>query len=721
MKRFILLLPIIFFFSCTPEADVEVGDTDWGHYLGDPGTTQYSALEQITLKNVGELLPAWSYASGGKDSLGRGQIQCNPLIVGGVLYGTNPQLKCFAVDAATGEERWVFDPSVHNERMYGMGNNRGLSFYSGKDLAGTQVQSLFYTAGPWLYCLDPSTGTPVASFGNDGRVSLKTGLGEAAQDKFIVSNTPGIIFEDLIIIGGRVSEDLGAAPGHIRAFNVHTGEMAWIFHTLPKPGTPGAATWPNPIDSKTGGANAWAGFSLDHERGIVYAPTGSASWDFYGGNRPGDNLYANCILALNARTGEHVWHFQTVHHDLWDRDLPATPMLITVDHEGKPRDAVAQATKSGHVFLLDRDTGEPLFPVEERPFPASDLLGEYTSPTQPIPVAPPPFSRQRIDKEDLYPFNDTINKEARLLLSKLNYGGQFVPPSEKGSIVFPGLDGGAEWGGAAWDPKSQLLYVNANEMPWLLKMNPAGAMAGLSPGHAVFTMACQSCHGARLEGGGVFTSPSLINIGERYDEASFTALIRNGKGAMPAFGWLQEEQVGQLADWLLNIQKEADVDKRSIKSDTKKVARPDWPYPYVFNGYRRVLTSNGYPIVAPPWGTLTAIDMAAGEIRWQVPLGEHPELVAQGITDTGSENYGGPVVTAGGLLFIAATLDEKIRAFNAASGELVWEARLPAAGYATPAVYAVAGKQYVVVACGGGKLGTPSGDQYVAFALPDKE
>ena len=677
---------------------------DWAHYLGDRATSQYSALVQIDTANVARLTPAWSYASGDLDSLDRGQIQCNPLVIDGILYGTNPRLKAFALDAATGEELWQFDPAVFNDRLYGMGNNRGLSYWTD----GTQ-QRIYYPAGPYLYAIDALAGTRVQSFGDDGRLDLHTGLGPTAQDQFVISTSPGIIFEDLIIVGARVSEDLGAAPGHIRAFDIHTGALRWIFETLP----PGA----------TGGANAWAGMSLDAERGHVYVPTGSASYDFYGGNRPGNNEYANCVLALDARSGERVWHYQTVHHDLWDRDHPATPVLLSVRHGGREVDAVAQATKGGHVFLLDRDTGEPLFPVEERPFPASDLEGETSSPTQPIPVLPAAFTRQTLSEEDLYPFDSVMNREAREVLAASRYGGPFIPPSVEGTILFPGFDGGAGWGGMAYSPSDRLAFVNANEVPCVLKMNPVAAVAEGHPGRAAYAIACQACHGSDLGGGGVFRSPALLGVAARLDGPEISRTILQGRGDMPGFDWLEEEQVADITEWLLSLPADATpeeiVGKRSTTDRQEASGKGSWPYPYIMDGYKRLKTSDGHPITAPPWGTLSAIDLDAGEIRWQVPLGEYPDLVARGIRHTGSENHGGPVATAGGVVFIAATRDEKIRAFRSRDGELLWEADLPAAGYATPAVYAVDGRQYVVVACGGGKLGTRSGDRYVAFALSD--
>ena len=665
--------------------------SDWPHYLGDPATTQYSALTQLDTSNVSQLQLAWSYASGDRDTLDRSQIQCNPLVIGGTLYGTNPQLKAFALNAATGEELWAFDPAVFSDELFGMGTNRGLSYWTD----GTETR-IYYPAGPFLYALDAATGTPVRDFGTDGRLDLHTGLGEEAAEQFVISTSPGIIFEDLIIMGGRLSESLGAAPGHIRAFDLHTGELRWMFHTLPEAGQPGAETWPSPRSPLIGAANAWAGMSMDHERGYVFVPTGSAAYDFYGGNRPGDNLYANCVLALDARTGEKVWHYQTVHHDLWDRDHPATPVLITVNHDGRDIDAVAQVTKGGYTFVLDRDTGEPLFPVEERPYPASDLTGEQSSPTQPMPVLPPAFTRQEIREDDLYPFDSIMNREARELLARSRYGGPFIPPSEEGTVLFPGFDGGAEWGGAAYSPTDRLLFVNANEMPWLLKMNPVAALAGTHPGREVYTIACQACHGKDLRGGGVFESPSLLGLATRLDGPEIQQTIHNGKGAMPAFDWLEEEQVAAVTEWLLTLEEDASPEEIVAQSDEgdKKEAggKGSWPYPYIMDGYTRLETSNGHPIVAPPWGTLTALDLDEGSIRWQIPLGTYPDLAARGIDDTGSENYGGPVATAGGVLFIAATLDEKIRAFRSRDGKLLWEAQLPAAGYATPAVYAVAGQ-----------------------------
>ncbi|PPK88256.1 quinoprotein glucose dehydrogenase [Neolewinella xylanilytica] len=703
--------------GCTSPETGELPVADWGHYLGDPGTTQFSGLAQIDTTNVDRLAVAWTYASGDADSLNRSQIQCNPLVIDGILYGTNPKLKAFAVDAATGAELWTFDPAVFHDDLFGMGTNRGLSYWTDGD-----DRQIYYPAGSFLYAIDAQDGTPVTTFGEGGRVDLHTGLGAGAREQFVIATSPGIIFEDLLIIGGRVSEDLGAAPGYIRAFDLRSGALRWTFRTLPDPGEAGADTWPEPLSPLTGGANSWAGLSLDTERGIVFVPTGSASYDFYGGNRPGDNLYANCVLALDARTGAYRWHFQTVHHDIWDRDLPAPPVLITVEHDGAEVDAVAQATKGGYLFLLDRETGEPLFPVEERPFPASELQGEYTSPTQPMPTAPPPFTRQHLSAEDLYPYDTARNTEARALLAKSRFGGPFLPPSEAGTILFPGFDGGAEWGGGAYSPTERLFIVNANEMPWMLKMNPVAGLAGADAGQEIYAIACQACHGADRAGGGVFESPSLRGLSQRLDGPAVSHVIRNGRGAMPAVSWLNDDQVRAVTDWLLQLDEAKATGARPAPTDSdKKEASGEgvWPYPYIMDGYTRLKTSDGHPITAPPWGTLTALDLDRGTIAWQVPLGEYPDLVDRGIRNTGSENYGGPAATAGGVVFIAATLDEKIRAFRTRDGALLWEAPLPAAGYATPAVYQAGEKQFVVIACGGGKLGTDSGDRYVAFALPD--
>ena len=455
------------------------------------------------------------------------------------------------------------------------------------------------------------------------------------------------------------------------------------------------------------------GLSLDRERGVVYIPTGSATPDFFGGNRKGANLFANCILALDARTGERLWHFQTVHHDLWDRDLPAPPNLITVVHQGQTIDAVAQITKSGFVFLLDRDTGRPLFPVEEKPAPSSDVHGEEAFPTQPIPTAPPPFSRQSFTPTNL---SDQSKKEVLNTVAKLRKDGLFAPPSTRGTLVYPGFDGGGEWGGAAVDPRVGILYVNSQELAWILTLfeidsttQTTKAMSRIN-----YLRRCASCHGLDRTGGSYMGEiPSLKNLGERFSLSEIAQVIRDGKGSMPPFGWLPDNQITALSRYLLSSEQSGE----NLLTRWNKKPSVDIPV-YGHTGYNRFYDADGYPAGSPPWGNLTAIDLNVGQILWQVPLGEYEELTARGIPQTGTENYGGPILTAGGLIFIAASLDEKFRAFDAGTGEVVWETKLPAAGFATPATYMVNNKQYIVIACGGGKLGRPSGDTYVAYSLP---
>ncbi|MDX1548680.1 MAG: PQQ-binding-like beta-propeller repeat protein, partial [Rhodothermales bacterium] len=564
-----------------------------------------------------------------------------------------------------------------------------------------------------LYALDAATGRPVETFGAGGQVDLRDDLGRDVSDLYVTARTPGIVFEDLLIQGTSLSEGPATAPGHLRAYDVRTGAIAWTFHTIPHPGEPGHETWPPDAWKRSGGANAWAGFSLDAARGLVFAPTGSAAFDFYGGDRHGANLYANSIVALDARTGRLVWHYQTVHHDLWDRDLPAPPNLVTAEIDGQRRDAVAQVTKSGFVFVLDRETGAPLFPVEERPVPASDLRGEAAWPTQPFPTAPPPFARQTLAEADLT--DRTPEARAAVLdqFRRIRNDGPFTPPSEEGTLVFPGFDGGAEWGGAAFDPETGHLVVNSNEMPWILTMvdvAPTDGQTLKAAGRYVYTTQCAACHGA--DRAGQQDVPALTDLAARRSEAAVRQALAEGRGRMPSFGHLTDEQHAALLTYLL------DRDDPPGAPAPEAVHPEAGALPYAHTGWHRWLDPDGYPAVRPPWGTLTSIDLGRGAIAWQVPLGAVPELTAQGLPPTGTENYGGPVVTAGGLIFIAATKDEKIRAFDKRTGRVLWEADLPAGGYATPAVYAVDGRQYVVVAAGGGKMGTPSGDAYVAFALP---
>lgn len=687
-------------------------DADWPVYLGDPASSQFSTLRQIHRRNVHRLEVAWTYRTGDARPDNRSQIQCNPLIIDGILYGTSAQLKLFALDAATGRELWRFDPFAESGESSSLGVNRGVVAWG----EGEERRILF-TAGHFLYAIDARTGRPIAAFGQGGKVDIREGLGRDPQTLFVLSNTPGIVFRDLLILGTRVSEGPGpSAPGHIRAYDVRTGRMVWTFHTIPRPGEPGYETWPPDAWRYIGGANCWTGMALDEARGLVFCPTGSAAFDFWGGNRIGQNLYANCLLALDAATGRRVWHFQFVHHDLWDRDLPAPPNLLTLRRGGRRIDAVAQVTKSGHVFVFNRETGEPLFPIEERPVPPSDLQGESAWPTQPLPVTPAPFARQLFSADLLTDISPESHRAVLQKFVKLRPHVPFLPPSAEGTIIFPGFDGGAEWGGAAVDPRRGILYVNANEMPWILTMVPTQPKGGepLSSGQQIYNQICAACHGISREGDPARAYPSLVNIGQKLQKADILQLLDTGRGNMPAVAFLSTTQKEAVADFLLGLEAQATDERKTALATANAVLSE----PYTHTGYNRWVDTNGYPAVKPPWGTLNAIDLNTGEYVWRVTLGELPELTAQGIPPTGTENYGGPVVTAGGLIFIAASKDEMIRAFDQRTGRVLWQAKLPAGGYATPATYLAGGRQFVVIACGGGKMGTKSGDAYVAFALP---
>jgi len=708
-------------FSCADRDQPDKKYEDWNNYGGSKEMIRYSTLSEVDTANVHQLQIAWTYNTGDADTVNHSQIQCNPIIVDGVLYGTSPQMKLFAVDAATGKEKWMYNPfdSLQGNRrsFFIMNNSRGVTYWAD----GKNDKRIFYTAGSFILCINAISGKPVAGFGDSGRVDLHSGLDRDVTNLFISATSPGIVYRDLLIMGTRVDEGPAAAPGHIRAYDVRTGKQQWIFHTIPHPGEVGYDTWEDSIAYKNiGGANTWSGFSLDEKRGILFAPTGSASFDFYGGKRKGANLFADCLLALDAATGKRRWHFQHIHHDVWDRDIPTPPALVSIKHDGKQIDAVAQTTKTGFVFLFDRETGNPLFTIEEEPVPFdTELTGEKLWPTQPIPSLPKPFVRQTFSEADL---NDLVPDSSYQHLKKqlqgFRAGHMYTPPSKQGTVVFPGFDGGAEWGGPAFDPATGILYVNANEMAWVLTMVDLKNKLlknenYLDAGKRLYAKNCMSCHGTDRQGSGNF--PSLRETPQKYTEKAFHELVVAGRRMMPAFKQLAEVERNAIASYLLDLKKE------QVKKYKAPALLPDsfLNLPYSITGYNKFLTKEGYPANKPPWGTLNAIDLNSGELVWKTTLGEYPEFKHKGIL-TGTENYGGPAVTAGGVLFIAATKDGKFRAFNKRNGKLLWETELPAPGFATPAIYNLNERQYIVIACGGGKLGTRSGDAYVAFALPMK-
>ncbi|HEY2038912.1 MAG TPA: PQQ-binding-like beta-propeller repeat protein [Edaphobacter sp.] len=681
--------------------------TDWPTVGATSGNSHYSTLSQINRSNVSRLKVAWKFETNES-----GGLETTPIVMDGVLYASTPSQKILALDAATGRSIWKFDSAVKSTRP-----SRGLALWTSKD---KKDRRLFAGIANFLYALDPATGKPVTAFGHNGRIDLREGLGRDPQAQSIALTSPGVVYKDLIIIGSSTPETLPAPPGDIRAFDVRTGVLRWSFHTIPHPGEPGYETWPADAWKTSGSANNWAGLAVDTERGIVYVPTGSAVPDFYGASRLGDNLYANTLLALDAATGKRLWHFQGVHHDLWDRDFPAPPILLTVKHDGKQVPAIAQTTKQGVLFLFNRTDGKPLFPIEERAAAASTTPGEVAARTQPHPLLPEPFAPQTVTEATLTQRTPAAHEWAVKRLREMRNEGQFVPLSiGRDTLISPSFEGGAEWGGPALDPQTGILYINANNYA---SIGTLAVHHGESPGRSVYLSQCSVCHGDHRQGSPP-EFPSLLGITQRLSSNQITATIHEGRGRMPAIP-LQGKSLGDLLSYLATPS-----DSASAKEDQSANSSADesgTPQPttmqYTMTGYRRFVDPDGYPATAPPWGTLNALDTSTGRYLWKIPLGQYPELAAQGMTDTGSENYGGPTVTAGGLLFIAATnFDHKIRAFDKTTGKLLWEATLPFAGNATPVTYQVKGKQYLVIAAGGSSMNPrgSTGGVYVAFALPD--
>ncbi len=687
---FCLLLPPAVFAQTNPPAP----DQDWPTYGGSPERTHYSSLAQISRTNVNQLKLAWSF-----DTHEEGGLQTSPVIVGGVLFGITPTQRIFALDAATGKLLWQFESGLKGTQP-----DRGLAYWS-----DGRAKRILVGIMNFVYALDAANGNPIPSFGRAGRIDLREGLGrEPASAQSVYLTSPPIIYKNLLIVGGRNPETLPAPPGDIRAFDVRTGKLRWVFHTIPHPGEFGYDTWPSSAWKTSGAANNWAGMSLDPQRGILYVPTGSAAADFYGGDRLGDDLFANCLLALNAETGQRLWHFQGVKHDIWDRDFPSHPVLLTVTRNNKQIDAVAQTSKQGFVFVFDRTTGAPLFPLESRAYPSSDVPGEVAAAQQVLPTKPAPFSRQLLTENLLSNRTPAIHQWALEQFRSFRSEGQFVPFTiGKETVIFPGFDGGAEWGGPAVDPQTAVIYINANDLAW------TGALSegqGASGARALYLNQCGICHGENRTGSPP-AFPSLIGVTTRLNSNSISSTIKDGKDRMPGFPNLSADEISGLLAFLAN------GESKELESS----APPSSGMKYHLTGYKRFYDPDGYPAVAPPWGTLNAIDLNTGEYLWRIPFGEYPALAAQGLKNTGSENYGGPIVTAGGLLFIGATnYDKKFRAFDKSTGELLWEATLPFAGNATPATYQIHGRQFVVIAAGGGKdLKSPSGGVYVAFTLPD--
>jgi quinoprotein glucose dehydrogenase len=699
--------------------------SDWRVYRGDASSASYSSLAQINKENVKELKPAWTFYP--DDAIAGARFErseCNPIIIDSFMYVTSARHRVYAINAATGKKIWGYDPFDGGE---GGGVNRGVAYWQdGND------KRILFTAGNFLFALNALNGTPIKSFGDSGKVNLNVGMRGDPEKISIVPTSPGIVFKDLLILGTEVSELYGAEPGYQRAYNIKTGKLEWTFHTIPLPGETGYETWPKDAWKYVGGANDWGGMSLDKKRGMVFLATGSPTYDHYGADRKGMNLFGNCVIALDAATGKLKWYYQTVHHDLWDYDLPAPPNLVTVERDGKKIDAVAQVSKTGFLYVLDRETGKPLFPVEERKVPPSDVPGEEAWPTQPFPLKPESYARHFMTENDLSHFSDEAHDSLIKTFERLRYEGMFTPPSTRGTLTLPATVGGAEWGGAAYDPSTNILYVKSNDAPeiaLLQKIDPGKnnlkGLSDYSKGKKLYTTYCAGCHGADRKGDGA-NAPSLLDIKSRMNRQSVLNKIRQGSGRMPSFSNILKGQEKAILSFLfenkngltsfvdnnlLEIQKNEQAEKKDPDQKNKKETRF-----LNVTAYRSFKDKDGNPGIKPPWGTLNAINLNTGEYEWKIPVGNIPELQQPGDPVTGAESTTGPMVTSGGLIFLGGMRDKKLMAFDKKTGEKLWEVTLPGVATSNPCMYMCNGKQFIAVSVSGTE--EHAGGSVMSFALP---
>jgi len=720
--------------------------TSWSEYLGGPESAHYSPLKQVNKANVGKLEVAWSYEPGDDVTY----TFC-PLVVDNIAYVAAKNGALVALDATTGKEIWVHRFPAGG-RFSGIGGQRGANYWESKDRSDRRI---FVTSSGMLHAINARTGELIPSFGNEGKLDLKTGIDRAPLP--LGSRTPGRVFENLLILGSATGEGYLAPPGDIRAFDVITGKLVWVFHTLPRPGEFGYDTWPKDAYRYMGGVDVWGEFTVDVKRGIVYMPTASGKYELYGGDRAGDNLYADCLLALDAHTGKLLWHFQTVHHDLWDCDPDAAPQLVTVKHDGKVVDAVALASKNGFLYVFDRVTGKPLWPIEERPVPKSDVPGEVASPTQPFPTVVPPFSRQGMTVKDMYDAFMTDEEKVwwkdRLTNART---GLFTPPALGDTILMPSVNGGALFFGSGAEASSGTVYVLGKDMPSIIKLVPAGestasntgnlipdrprAGRGGAPipqitaerrGRTVYEQSCQICHGPELKGD---RGPQIDNAVSRMGAEATKAVITKGKGGMPPIASLQPALLDDLIAFL--TKPDAAPPGSAAPAALLGMGRAEPPYPEGVtpppSRYRTGYGNEPY-VITPPWSQITAYDLNTGKIKWQTPYGDLPEA---GPSDKLRGNVypkSGFVVTAGGVILFAGN-DSKLYALDKDTGKLLGTKDLPNGSLGVPAVYEVNGREFVLLAVTGGNAfpaggrmvpgGTHSravSKSYIAFALPESK